>query len=83
MVDTLAKDSPKRDMPEGILAVRAGRGANCSSIGSAVEMLFLSATVGAAILAAVSAALDPEADAQDTKNEIDQQKTNQSDDAKS
>lgn len=44
----------------GILVVRAGPGANCSSIGSAVEMLFLSATVGAAVLLAVSAALKPE-----------------------
>lgn len=42
-----------------ILVVRRGPGANCSSIGSAVEMLFLSATAGAAILAAVSAALRP------------------------
>ncbi len=40
-----------------VLIVRRGVGANCSSIGSAVEMLFLSATIGAAILAAVSAAL--------------------------
>jgi hypothetical protein len=44
----------------GILVVRAGPGANCSSIGSAVEMLFLSATVGAAVLLAVSAALNPD-----------------------
>ena len=42
-----------------ILVVRRGVGANCSSIGSAVEMLFLSAAFGAAILAAVSAAMPP------------------------
>lgn len=47
------------DVGAHILAVRRGPGANCSSIGSAVEMLFLSATAGAAILAAVSAALAP------------------------
>ena len=46
-------------LPRGILAVRRGPGANCSSIGSAVEMLFLSATIGAAVLAAISAALRP------------------------
>lgn len=40
-----------------ILAVRRGPGANCSSIGSAVEMLFLSATAGVALLAAANAAL--------------------------
>ena len=47
---------------DGVLVVRRGPGANCSSIGSAVEMLFLSATVGTALLAAVSAALDPKDD---------------------
>jgi hypothetical protein len=46
---------------EGILVLRRGPGANCSSIGSAVEMLFLSATVGAAVLGAVMAALRPRA----------------------
>ena len=50
---------------DGILAVRRGPGANCSSIGSAVEMLFLSATVGTAILAAVAASLDPKDDEPD------------------
>lgn len=50
------------DRCDGVLVVRRGPGANCSSIGSAVEMLFLSATVGAAVLAAIAAALDPAAD---------------------
>ena len=50
-------DRPAR--PTGILAVRRGPGANCSSIGSAVEMLFLSATIGAAVLAVITAALRP------------------------
>lgn len=40
--------------------MRRGPGANCSSIGSAVEMLFLSATVGAAALVAIAAALSPQ-----------------------
>lgn len=47
-----------------VLAVRRGPGANCSSIGSAVEMLFLSATAGAALLAAANALLAPQADAE-------------------
>jgi hypothetical protein len=53
---------PRDDSSEddGVLVVRRGPGANCSSIGSAVEMLFLSATVGAAVLAAVVAALRPQ-----------------------
>ena len=37
------------DLSKHIVVVRRGPGANCSSIGSAVEMLFLSATVGAAL----------------------------------
>lgn len=45
-------------MSDGILRIRRGPGANCSSIGSAVEMLFLSATAGAALLVALNAALD-------------------------
>lgn len=49
------------DDPE-ILVVRRGPGANCSSIGSAVEMLFLSAAAGAALVVAASAALRPHAD---------------------
>ena len=52
-------------LPDGVLVVRRGPGANCSSIGSAVEMLFLSATLGTAILAAVAAALDPKDDESD------------------
>ena len=46
-----------------VLAVRRGPGANCSSIGSAVEMLFLSATAGSALLVAVTAMLRPDDDA--------------------
>jgi hypothetical protein len=37
-----------------------GHGANCSSIGSVVDTLFATATVGAAVFAAVVAALAKE-----------------------
>jgi hypothetical protein len=40
--------------------VRTGHGANCSSIGSVVDTLFATATVGAAVFAAVVAALKRE-----------------------
>jgi hypothetical protein len=40
-----------------VRAVRVGHGANCSSIGSVIDTLFATATVGAAIFAAVAAAL--------------------------
>ncbi len=55
-------DENSLDLSEHILAVRRGPGANCSSIGSAVEMLFLSAAAGVAIIAAANAALRPSYD---------------------
>ncbi len=52
-----AAEEPPALTPEDILVVRRGPGANCSSIGSALDVLFLSAVAGSAILAAVAAAL--------------------------
>lgn len=46
--------------PESIRAVRLGHGANCSSIGSVIDTLFVSAVVGCAVLAAVMAAMKKE-----------------------
>ena len=43
-----------------VRAVRAGHGANCSSIGSVVDMLFAAAAVGSALFVAVAAALATE-----------------------
>ena len=57
------------DTTDGVLVVHRGPGANCSSIGSAVEMLFLSATLGTALLAAVAASLDPKDDEPDEPDE--------------
>ena len=45
--------------PDDILVLRRGPGANCSSIGSALDLLFLSAVAGGAALAAVAAAFGP------------------------
>ncbi len=45
---------------EQLLVVRAGHGANCSSIGSVIDTLFATATLGAALFAAVVAALAKE-----------------------
>jgi hypothetical protein len=45
---------------ENVLRVRVGHGANCSSIGSVVDTLFATAAVGAAVFAAVAAALKNE-----------------------
>jgi hypothetical protein len=46
---------------ENVRAVRLGHGANCSSIGSVVDTLFVSAVVGGAVIAAVLAAMKKEA----------------------
>lgn len=47
----------------GVLAVREGPSANCSSIGSVVDTLFVAATVGGALFVAVAAAVERERDA--------------------
>lgn len=44
-------------LPEGVLAVRAGPGANCSSIGSVIDLLFGTAIAAGVVYAAVAAAL--------------------------
>jgi len=57
----MSGEGEKRDPEvEQILRVRTGHGANCSSIGSVIDTLFATATVGAAIFAAVLAALKSE-----------------------
>jgi predicted thioesterase len=45
-----------RELPEGVLCVRQGPGANCSSIGSAVHLLFATGAL-AAMVAVVASAL--------------------------
>jgi hypothetical protein len=46
--------------PEHVRVVRLGHGANCSSVGSVIDTLFIAATVGGAIFAAVCAAMQDE-----------------------
>lgn len=61
--DTRPEQAAKNDdeastlRPEHLRAVRLGHGANCSSVGSVIDTLFVSAAVGGAIFAAVCAAL--------------------------
>ncbi len=57
-----AAEGRERPEPEieQVLRVREGHGANCSSIGSVIDTLFATATVGAAVFAAVLAALRTE-----------------------
>jgi|CZKU01.1.fsa_nt_gi hypothetical protein len=51
------EDSP---LEEHIERVRIGHGANCSSVGSVVDTLFATAAVGAAVFAAIVAAMRSE-----------------------
>ncbi len=50
----------QRDVAKHIRVVRVGHGANCSSIGSVVDTLFVGALAAGAIFAAVAAALSRE-----------------------
>jgi hypothetical protein len=45
-----------------VLVVRRGPGANCSSIGSALDLLFLTATAAGVILVAVTAMVESQRD---------------------
>lgn len=54
-------DEAKREVDaKNVRAVRVGHGANCSSIGSVVDALFASAAIGAALIAAMAAAMSTE-----------------------
>jgi hypothetical protein len=44
-------------LPEGVLAVRLGPGANCSSAGSAIDVLFYGSVIAGALAVALAAAL--------------------------
>jgi hypothetical protein len=49
------------ELPEGVLAVRVGPGANCSSAGSAIDVLFYGSVIVGAIAVALAAAFPPRA----------------------
>jgi hypothetical protein len=55
--------------PDEILAVRRGPGANCSSIGSALDLLFLSAALAGVVMATVAAAFGGEEPAREDDGE--------------
>ncbi len=45
----------ERRLPDGVLAVRPLPGANCSSVGSVVDMLFVAGVVVSSVAVAVAA----------------------------
>lgn len=55
-----AKQNEPEISEENVRAVRVGHGANCSSVGSVIDTLFLGAAFGGAIFAAVLAAMRDE-----------------------
>lgn len=52
--------APVDELESHILSVHVGHASNCSSVGSVIDFLFLSATAGAALMAAVAAGLGAE-----------------------
>lgn len=46
-------------LPEGVLVARIGAGANCSSAGSAIDILFYTSVIAGAVAVALSAAFPP------------------------
>jgi hypothetical protein len=54
------EERPEISLPEGVLAVRAGPGANCSSIGSVIDLLFGTAVLAGVLYAAIAASLPDE-----------------------
>lgn len=62
-------------LPEGVLAVRLGPGANCSSAGSAIDILFYGSVVVGALAVALTAALTPR-ERREPSEENDDRNTN-------
>jgi hypothetical protein len=50
---------PAPELPEGVLRVRLGPGANCSSAGSAIDVLFYGSVLVGALAVALAAAFPP------------------------
>lgn len=50
---------PAPELPEGVRCVRLGPGANCSSAGSAIDVLFYGSVLVGALAVALAAAFPP------------------------
>ncbi|MDI1481907.1 hypothetical protein [Polyangium sp. y55x31] len=66
------------ELPEGVLAVRLGPGANCSSAGSAIDILFYGSVVVGALAVALTAALTPR-ERRESSDENDDHDANRND----
>lgn len=63
------KESTAKSLPRGVLRVRSGPGANCSSIGSAVDALFVAAVGGSAVFVILSAIAGAKRESGKTRDE--------------
>lgn len=64
--DNAARPPASAPLPPGVLIARPGAGANCSSAGSAIDILFYTSVIAGAVAVALSAAFPPRpADAKD------------------
>lgn len=59
MTKAEATSNEEAALPDGVLAVRLGPGANCSSAGSAIDILFYGSVAIGAIAVALAAAFPP------------------------
>ncbi len=53
----MSDENDTKEIAEHVRVVREGHGANCSSIGSVIDTLFVAQVAAGAVLAAVAAAL--------------------------
>ena len=69
----MSDENDTKEIAEHVRVVREGHGANCSSIGSVIDTLFVAQVAAGAVLAAVAAALvatTPKSDSE-TETETD------------
>lgn len=66
-----SQSSNSISLPCGVFAVRYGSGANCSSIGSVIDLLFGSMVFAGSVYAAIAAALEQEEQKIDSKNNVE------------
>lgn len=67
----MSSEAPDPDDEDAVLSVHFGRSANCSSIGSVIDVLFVSGVVGTALLASLAILLGGERSEPDTKSDAD------------
>jgi hypothetical protein len=60
-------------LPPGVLGVRLGPGGNCSSAGSAIDVLFYGSVIVGALAVALAAAYPPASPERDAEDEAEEE----------